>query len=233
MFDDFTPSARAPQARKRFGSSMAIAIAVYGAGGLALVSATNHARELVKETLTQVEFAPPPPPEPEPEVAPPPEEAPKPRAKAKRADLKPPDKVPLDKPKESDQPLAAAAPSGPVEGFLDGVAGGTGTARAAPPPPVPVKEPEKLIASKELPGNRSPAYPKTAARRGVEGNVVVAFDVRADGSVANPKIVEGPEEFHEAVLKAALTWRYQPATLGGKPVAHRRTKTVTFRLEDA
>jgi protein TonB len=232
MFDDFTPSSRGRLGQKRFGGSMAIAVVVYGGAGLALVSATNHARELVKENLTQVEFAAAPPP-PEPEVAPPPEpEAPKPRAKAKRADLKPPDKVPLDRPKESDQALASAEPAGPVEGFLDGVVGGTGTAPAAPPP-APVKAPEKLVPSKELPGNRSPAYPKTAARRGVEGNVVVAFDVRPDGSVANPKIVEGPEEFHEVVLKAALSWRYQPATLAGKAVPHRRTKTVTFRLEDA
>jgi hypothetical protein len=146
MFDDFTESSGEPLGRKRFGSSMAIAIIAYSGAGLALVSATNHARQLAQENLTQVEFAPPAPPPPEPEVAAPEQEAPKPRAKAKRDVLKPPDKLPLDKPRESDKPLAAAAPSGPVEGFLDGVVGGTGTA-SAHPPPAPVKEAEKLIAS--------------------------------------------------------------------------------------
>ena len=225
MFDDFSPDTSQRQTRKRLGGSAALAMVVYLGGGLLLVSATNKARQLVKENLTQVAFAPPPPPEPEPEPAPPPEpEKAKPRAKAKRAELKAPDKVPLQKPKESDKPLVAAAPSGPVEGFLDGVEGGTGTA------PKPV---EKMIPSKDLPGNQFPPYPKSAHRRGVAGTVVVAFDVLTDGKVANPKIVEGPEEFHQTVLKTALTWRFQPATLGGKPVIHRRTKTIKFNLEDA
>ena len=66
----------------------------------------------------------------------------------------------------------------------------------------------------------------------IEGEVLVAFDVLEDGRVANPKIIKGPEEFHEAVLQIALTWRYQPATLGGKPVKGRATKLVVFKLDD-
>jgi TonB family protein len=222
MFDDFSPDASQQQTRKRMGSSAALAMVVYVGGGLLLVSATNKARELVKDSLTQVAFAPPPPPEPEP--APPPEQAAKPRAKAKRAELKTPDKVPLQKLKESDKPLVAAGQTGPVDGFLDGVEGGTGNA------PKPV---EKLIPSKDLPGNQFPPYPRNAQKRGIFGTVVVAFDVLPDGKVANPKIVEGPEELHETVLKTALSWRFQPATQGGKPVLHRRTKTIKFNLEDA
>jgi TonB family protein len=227
MFDDFSPDSSHQLTRKRMGGSAALALAVYVGGGLLLVSASNKARELVKDTLTQVAFAPPPPPAPEPEPAPAaPSAAPKVRAKAKRAELKPPDQVPLQKLRESDKPMVAAAASGPVDGFLDGVEGGTGNA----PKPAVV---EKLIPSKDLPGNRFPPYPQSAHRRGIAGSVVVAFDVLPDGKVANPKIVEGPEEFHETVLKTALTWRFQPATLGGKPVAHRRTKTIKFNLEDA
>jgi TonB family protein len=222
MFDDFSPDASQQQTRKRMGSSAALAMVVYVGGGLLLVSATNKARELVKDSLTQVAFAPPPPPEPEP--APPPEQAAKPRAKAKRAELKTPDKMPLQKLKESDKPLVAAGQTGPVDGFLDGVEGGTGNA------PKPV---EKLIPSKDLPGNQFPPYPRNAQKRGIFGTVVVAFDVLPDGKVANPKIVEGPEELHETVLKTALSWRFQPATQGGKPVLHRRTKTIKFNLEDA
>jgi protein TonB len=223
MFDDFSPDSSREQTRKRLGGSVAVALLVYGGGGLLLVSATDKVRELVKENLTQVAFAPAPAPEPE--VAPPPEQAaPKPRAKAKRAALKPPDQMPLQKPKESDKPLAASGPAGPVDGFLDGVEDCTGTA------PAPV---EKLIPSKDLPGNQFPPYPKSAHRRGVAGTVIVAFDVLPDGKVANPKIVQGPEEFHETVLKTALSWRFQPATLGGKPVLHHRTKTIKFNLEDA
>ncbi len=113
-----------------------------------------------------------------------------------------------------------------VDAALADIEGGTRNA--------PVSKPvETLIPSKDLPGNRFPAYPKSAHRHGLAGTVVVAFDVLPDGTVANPKIVEGPQEFHETVLKTVLTWRFQPATLGGKPVGHRRTKTIKFNLEEA
>jgi protein TonB len=218
LFDDFHPDSSHPQARKRLGGSMAVALVVYVGGGFLLVSVTNKAREFVKESLTQVAFAPPPP-----EVAPPPKKAaPKPRAKANRAELKPPDQVPLRKPQESDQPLVKPGPVGPVDGFLDGVVGGTGSSSAP-----------AFVPPKDLPGNSLPPYPKSAWARQVEGKVVISFDVRVDGTVANPKIVTGPEEFHAALLKAVLGWRFRPATSGGKPVEHRLTRTVIFRLEDA
>lgn len=235
MFEDFATSKSQQQTRKRLRRSLAIAFVVYASGGAALVSATNKARELVKEQLTQVAFAPPEvKPEPKPEAPPPPTEKVKPKSAragvVKRAALKPPDQMPTEKPVESDAPLAAEGETGPADGVL-GVAGGTGkdSASAAPPPPAP---PPKVIAPKELPGNAQPPYPKRAQRDGIEGEVLVSFDVLEDGSVANPKIVKGPEEFHEAVLKVALTWRYRPATLAGKPVRQRHTRLVAFRLED-
>jgi TonB family protein len=112
-----------------------------------------------------------------------------------------------------------------VDAVLQGAEDGTGN---------PVNKPvEALIPSKELPGNRFPAYPNSAQRHSLAGTVVVAFDVLPDGTVAKPEIIEGPKEFHETVLKTVLTWRFQPATLGGKPVSHRRTKTIKFDLDDA
>jgi protein TonB len=234
MFEDFAISQQQQQTRKRMRRSFAIAFAIYGTAGAALVSASNTARKLIKEDLMQVKFAAPPEikPEPKPEP-PPPVEAPKPKtARAgvsqRKTALKPPDEMPKEKPAESDAPLVQATESGPQDGVL-GVVGGTGkdSVTAAPPPPPP-----KLVAPKEQPGNKQPAYPKRAERDQVEGEVLVAFDVLEDGRVVNPKIVKGPAEFHEAVLQAALTWRYKPAMLGDKPVKHRMTKLVVFRLED-
>lgn len=238
MFEDFDSSQSQKQTQKRLRRSFAIAIFVYGSAGAALVSASNTARKIIKEELTQVTFATPEPkPEPKPEPPPPPVEAPKPKsARAgtpRKAALKPPDTMPDAKPTESDAPLAEPVESGPMDGVI-GVAGGTGKdsvdAKAAPPPPAP---PPKVIPPKEVAGNRQPPYPKRAQRDEVEGEVLVAFDVLENGSVANPKIVRGPEEFHEVVLQIALTWRYQPATQGGKPVKHRHSKLVVFKLEDA
>lgn len=237
MFEDFASSASQQQTNKRLRRSLGIAVALYGVAGVALVSASNTAREIVKEHLTQVQFAPPPEVKPEPPPPPPPPvQDVKPKSAragvSKRAALKPPDQMPTDKPAESDAPLAEPTESGPQDGVL-GEVGGTGkdsvTTAAAPPPPAPAP---KLISAKELPGNQQPPYPKRAQRDEVEGDVLVAFDVLEDGRVVNPQIVKGPEEFHEAVLKIALTWRFQPAMLGGKPVKQRRTKLVSFRLKD-
>jgi protein TonB len=234
MFEDFSATNN-PQTKQRMRRSLAVAIALYGSAGVALVSASSKARQIVKEQLTQVQFAPPPEVKPEPPPPPPPAEAAKPKSAragvSKRAAIKPPDHMPTDKPAESDAPLVDPGDTGPRDGVL-GEVGGTGkdsVSSAPPPPPAPAP---KLIAAKELPGNEQPPYPKRAQRDEIEGDVLVAFDVLEDGRVVNPQIVKGPAEFHEAVLKIALTWRFQPATLGGKPVKSRRTKLVSFRLED-
>ena len=225
MFEDFAISSGHGHTQQRFRRSFAIAFAVYGTAAAALVTASNTARTLIKDNLVQVAFTPPPEVKPEP---PPPVEAPKPKSAragvSQRKTLKPPDVVPDKKPPESNAPLAAVTQEGPQDGVL-GVKGGTGTGSVNSPPP-------QVVPAKELSGNRQPEYPKRAHRDGVEGEVVVAFDVLEDGRVANPKIVKGPAEFHEVVLQIAVTWRYRPATLAGKPVKHRATKLVRFQLED-
>jgi protein TonB len=233
MFDDFVNSPSQHQTGRRMRRSLAVALLLYASAAVALVSASNTARQLVKEHLTQVHFVAPPAAKPEPPPPPPPPvESPKPKSAragvVKRAALKPPDQVPTEKPAESSAALAAAPETGPQDGVL-GVLGGTGTdsVSSAPPPPPP-----KLIPPKELPGNQQPPYPKRAERDGVEGDILVAFDVLENGHVANPHIVKGPPDFHDVVLKIALTWRFQPATLGGKSVKQRRTKLVSFRLEE-
>lgn len=239
MFHDFQQT-KERDARRRFGGSMMIAIVLYGGASVSLVVASATARRVVQEEkLTQVEFAPapepaPPKPAPEPVEPPPPvEQAARPKVKRKQLDA--PDEVPLEKPPESDAPLAAADEPGPLDGFLDGVEGGRGTAPATPappPPPEPVK-PEPIKPPSELRSNASPHFPRAALRDGVEGTVVVEFTVLPDGRTANPKILSGPKAFYEAVLEAVPSWRYEPATQGGKKVSFRITKKVSFHLEDA
>jgi periplasmic protein TonB len=235
MFDDFRPAGNEREARRRMGGSITMAASLYVGLGVLVISGTTAATKTVVEHMTQVEFAPPPPPPP----PPPPEPlAAQPvaatRPKVKRKELKAPDKLPDEKPKESDAPLSDAPPSGPVEGFLNGVEGGTGTgvARAAPAPPPPPK-PEPLIAPVPSKSNAAPAYSSSARRKEIEGVVVVAFDVLENGTVANVTIVSGPEELRDNVLKTVATWRFQPAKRGGKPQRTRQTRSIRFRLDDA
>jgi protein TonB len=82
-------------------------------------------------------------------------------------------------------------------------------------------------------GNDKPRYSASARRKGIEGTVIVAFDVLEDGSVANVQVVSGPDELRDSVLRAALQWRFQPARRGNKPVRYRKQMPVTFRLDDA
>lgn len=236
MFDEFE-SKSARGSRAQFGGSLALALLLYGGAGAAIVAASSDVRRVIEEKLTQVEFAVAPPPEAKPEP-PPPAAAPTPtpvapRPKAKRPELKPPSELPSEKPPESDGPLAAAENSGPVDGFLDGVEGGRGTAPAPPPPPPPPPPAPTLVPPVALRGNEPPRYSTRARMAKVEGTVVVSFEVLEDGSVANARIVDGPRELHEAVLDAVSRWRFQPAKRGGVPVRARKTQSIVFRLEDA
>lgn len=251
MFDDFRRDES--RQRKRFARSIVAAAALYAGASAVLIAASAEARQRVEEVLTQVEFvrprppAPPPPPPmavvqaPAPE---PPKPQPQPRkARAKRPPLVAPEHVPTEKPEESDRELAPPAPAAVQEGTLGGVEGGTGTAPAAPaapaprpmapPPPRPkaVAPIAKLIAPVALKTER-PRYPARVRRMGIEGAVVVSFDVLDDGKVANPKIVSGPPELYETVLETIVTWRFQPARRGTQSVRHRMQHTIRFRLDD-
>jgi protein TonB len=236
MLDDFRPSTTAGQSRKRFRGSVAAAIAIYGTFSAAIVGATSAIRSLPKEELHQVPFArlqdvlqePPAPP-----PATKPLKADKP-ASVKRVVRRTPQEVPSDKPKESDQALESLAESG-SQGPLDGTQGGTGASQRPPalrpPPPLPRTLP--LIRPVAFVGDDRPRYSASARRKGIEGIVVVGFDVLEDGSVANLQILSGPPELHESVLRAARLWRFKPANRGGEAVRYHMTKSVVFRLEDA
>src|ERR1700741_1913131 len=102
------------------GGSMAIATAFYAGLAVLIVGSTTAARREVGDKEPILKFVaaplpPQPPPLPDP-VAPQP--AAKTPPKGNRKELKAPEKLPDEKPKESDTPLAEAAPSGPVEAFL-------------------------------------------------------------------------------------------------------------------
>jgi protein TonB len=237
MFDDFRSTSSAHD-RKRMGGSVLAATILYGSLGAILIGGTTAATTTVVESLTQVEFAPPPPPPPPPPPVPEVKQA-QPlasvRPKVKRHELKPPKEVPKEKPKESNAELAPSDDKGPLDGFLNGVEGGTGTgvakAPVAAPPPPP--KPEPLIRAVALRSNAHPAYSASAKRKEIEGTVVVMFDVLENGTVANARIVSGPEELRDSVLKAVVTWRFEPAKRGGKAIRTREQKAIKFELTDA
>jgi protein TonB len=86
-------------------------------------------------------------------------------------------------------------------------------------------KPAKLITS--VP----PAYPSLAKSQRVSGNVVIDALIDVNGHVTTMKVVSGPTLLHQAAMDALKRWKYQPATLDGKPAPMHLTVTIQFRLQ--
>lgn len=74
-------------------------------------------------------------------------------------------------------------------------------------------------------------YPPEAREAGVEGFVVVRYDVDAEGRVINARVVESTPRgvFDEAALAAVTRWRFRPP--GGEDAS--RVTGLTSRLDFA
>lgn len=91
----------------------------------------------------------------------------------------------------------------------------------APKKPVPAK----LIRS-------VPAlYPSMARQIHIEGAVILNLEIDAVGNVTSANAISGAPLLRGAALEAVRRWKYQPATLGDKPVTSSETVKVDFRLK--
>ena len=92
------------------------------------------------------------------------------------------------------------------------------------PQPARKAVPARLIQS-------APAqYPPMARQIRVEGEVVISLDVDTSGKVSAARAVSGPPILRTAALDAVRRWKYQPATLGDKPVVSTEVVKVQFKL---
>ena len=73
-----------------------------------------------------------------------------------------------------------------------------------------------------------PSVPYPQGAQG-EATVVLVVTVGADGSVRSAAPVEPNEPFSGDAARAALDWRFEPATRDGRPVAARIKVEVVFR----
>jgi protein TonB len=87
----------------------------------------------------------------------------------------------------------------------------------------------------QLLSGAGPIYPVEARAAGVEGNVVVRYDVSVDGTVFNARIdsADPVGVFEEVALAAVRSWRYNPQIKAGERQAVQNIlSTVRFRLDD-
>lgn len=75
-------------------------------------------------------------------------------------------------------------------------------------------------------------YPVIAIENGIQGNVIVQFVVKKDGTIGTVKIVRGisPELNKEAIRLCKSLPKFIPGTMNGEAVNVWYTSVVSFRL---
>jgi protein TonB len=134
-------------------------------------------------------------------------------------------------PEVGDADAALSLNPGQVTPAGDGLSGGlsVGNSRQPVAPAAPIAiggdaNPARLLSS--IP----PTYPSLAKTQRIEGAVRIDALIDPTGRVSSMKVVSGPVLLHQAAMDALRQWKYQPATLNGKPVPMHLTVTVQFRL---
>ena len=79
----------------------------------------------------------------------------------------------------------------------------------------------------------APKFPRRAQVRGIEGKVLVEYDVDVGGKVINPKVIWSENEvFDSSALKSVSSWVFKPALENGKPILSKgRIHTLTFLMQ--
>ena len=120
------------------------------------------------------------------------------------------------------------ADEGIVGGAVSGEAGGASRAVAQPPPTLEFNESSMkrpvFVSGPDL------AYTRRALDRAVEGLMIVKCVVTVEGIVRDCHVMTGLPYMDDAVVAALEHRRYQPATLGGKPVEVNYVFRINLKL---
>lgn len=165
--------------------------------------------------VQQVRFKPPPPKQQQ--------EIPKPKVKKVPIPDPTPDEPEPLRLQEDIEPDVDMPDTDIIMGIPDG-----------PPPMEPsgpirvggdVKAPKKLIYP-------SPQYTEIARKARITGVVIIEAIIDKQGDVTNVKILKSlPMGLDQAAADAVARWKFEPATLNGKPVAVIYNLTVNFQLQ--
>ncbi len=109
-----------------------------------------------------------------------------------------------------------------------GLLAGNANQPAAPAAPTPVGGD---VVTARMISSVPPAYPALARTQHIQGDVRVDALIGANGRVTSMKVISGPTLLHQAAMDALRQWKYQPATLDGKPVAMHLTVTIQFHMQ--
>jgi len=90
------------------------------------------------------------------------------------------------------------------------------------------------ISASYAASNRPPVQPARSLRNNEQGKVVLRVLVQADGSAGDVQVQtsSGFPLLDEAARSAVQTWRFNPATSDGKPVAEWYLVPIIFKLSN-
>ena len=82
-------------------------------------------------------------------------------------------------------------------------------------------------------GHKTIRYPRWAVRQGWQGKLVLAIEVKPDGTVGRYSVMRstGHRLLDESGTKAVLDWKFQPALQNGKPILTCVQIPVVFQLD--
>ena len=135
-------------------------------------------------------------------------------------------------------PALAPAPT-PIQAVAGppGGPGGQPSFPSTPPAPEVVHQVpyEALPADAEAPvlvTRVDPRYPEFARKAGLSGDVQLRVLVDVDGRVSRVEVVAGaPGGLTEAATEAVRRWVYEPARVGGRPIAVWKMVRVHFAID--
>ncbi len=81
-------------------------------------------------------------------------------------------------------------------------------------------------------GPKSPKYPESAKRKGIEGTVSVEYTIDTEGKVVGVKVssASGNSDLDRAATDCVSGRKYKPAVQGGIPRNYRKRETFSFTL---
>jgi TonB family protein len=77
-----------------------------------------------------------------------------------------------------------------------------------------------------------PEYSERAARKKIQGTVLLSIIVTAEGTVRDPQITRSlDKDLDKNAVECVKKWKFEPATKDGKPVATHVAVEVTFHVQ--
>ena len=107
-------------------------------------------------------------------------------------------------------------------------------ASASPNPPALETDKPRQVTGNVVPPRLvtkiTPEYPEDVRRKRVEGDVALQAEIDTDGNVENVSVLRSVPELDEYAVAAVKQWKYEPATVNGRPVRVQITVVVNFSL---